>query len=301
MIKSYLLLIPSLALWVSCGGEKKSTENVVTDTVVTDTTTAAPALELVWSTDTVFKTPESVIYDQERDIYYVSNVNGVPTDKDNNGFISKLKTDGTVDSLQWITGLHAPKGMGIFKTSLFVTDIDKLVEIDIEKGNIKKTYPVKGAQFLNDVAIDTAGVVYFTDSGTNKIHTLKNGKVEEWKVNDTLNGPNGLYIEKDRIILSSMGTADLKAINIATKESTVLADSIGAGDGVEAMGGDGTYLVSDWYGQVFKVNPDNTKELLTDTRPVNKNAADIEYVKDKNLLLVPTFGANKVEAYKVNR
>src|SRR5256886_1138508 len=41
-----------------------------------------------------FLTPESVLHDPAQDIYFVSNINGGPTAKDNNGFISRVRPDG---------------------------------------------------------------------------------------------------------------------------------------------------------------------------------------------------------------
>src|SRR5437667_172839 len=43
-----------------------------------------------------FLTPESVKYDTAQDVYFVSNVNGGPLAKDNNGFISRVRPDGQV-------------------------------------------------------------------------------------------------------------------------------------------------------------------------------------------------------------
>src|SRR5205085_3158015 len=79
-----------------------------------------------------FKTPESVLYDEAGDRYIVTNINGGPVDKDNNGFISLVSPAGHVDSLAWIQGgrggvtLNAPKGTGIRGDTLFVADIDEL-------------------------------------------------------------------------------------------------------------------------------------------------------------------------------
>src|SRR5688572_25512308 len=67
--------------------------------------------------DVGFMTPESVLHDAAGDMYLVSNINGAPAAKDDNGFISRLRPDGQIDVLEWITGdsanvtLHAPKGM----------------------------------------------------------------------------------------------------------------------------------------------------------------------------------------------
>src|SRR5216684_5633777 len=48
-----------------------------------------------------FLTPESVLHDPVQDIYFVSNINGGPTTKDNNGFISRVRPDGAVENLKF--------------------------------------------------------------------------------------------------------------------------------------------------------------------------------------------------------
>lgn len=73
--------------------------------------------------------PESVLYDVERDRYLVSNINGDPTVADNNGFISEITPDGKMARAKFIaaggkTKLNAPKGSGIYKTTLYVADIN---------------------------------------------------------------------------------------------------------------------------------------------------------------------------------
>jgi len=69
----------------------------------------------LWETNADFKLPESVIYDKENDILYVSNMQGDPFTKDKNGFISKVDVDGKIIKLKWIEGLNAPKGLTISK------------------------------------------------------------------------------------------------------------------------------------------------------------------------------------------
>ena len=117
-----------------------------------------------WATERVLKTPESILYDEARDVLYVSNINGSPMGKDGNGFISKLSTGGEILDLEWVTGLNAPKGAGIAGGTLYVTDIDELVEIDIEAGVVVQRYAAPGAIFLNDLAVDRKGNVYISDS-----------------------------------------------------------------------------------------------------------------------------------------
>ena len=59
------------------------------------------------------------------DRYLVSNINGAPPAKDNNGFISRMAPDGTIEQLRFIAGgtggatLHAPRGMIIVGDTLW--------------------------------------------------------------------------------------------------------------------------------------------------------------------------------------
>ncbi len=105
----------------------------------------------LWSTDTIMQTPESVLYDVKNEVLYVANMN-LATEEDD-GFISRLNADGTVIELEWITGLKAPKGMGITDGKLFATDVDELAIIDIESATLLEKIPVEGAIFLNDLAV----------------------------------------------------------------------------------------------------------------------------------------------------
>src|SRR5215467_921955 len=109
----------------------------------------------LWETDTVLKVPESVLFDGANKVLYVSNIDGTdPWGKDGKGSIGKVGTDGKIIKVDWVTGLSAPKGMGIYKGKLYAADIDEIVEIDIAKASISKRIPVQNAQGLNDITID---------------------------------------------------------------------------------------------------------------------------------------------------
>ncbi|MFL6487862.1 MAG: hypothetical protein ACJ71D_14290, partial [Nitrososphaera sp.] len=129
-------------------------------------TTTTTKIEKVWETATGLKTPESVIYEPNENMLFVSNVDGQPDGKDNQGFISKVSPlNGSIIELNWVTGLNAPKGMTIINnntnttnnTLLYVSDITDLVEIDANNGKIINRYNAPGSAFLNDVASDNQG------------------------------------------------------------------------------------------------------------------------------------------------
>ncbi len=278
-----LLLLPMIVLWAASCQPKK--EILVTN---------PPTLELTWETDTLMTTSESVIYDESNNVLYVSNINGAPDGKDGNGFISKISLDGTLVTHKWIEGMDAPKGMGLYGGKLYVTDINRLHEIDIATGKIAKTYPVEGASFLNDITVDAKGNVYISDMDTHEILLFANGAVSKWLTGQT--APNGLLAEGNTLWMALWNDKTLNQIDIATQAVTLKSDSIENPDGIEAVG-DGGYLVSSWNGMVTYVSAEGKNTVLLDTRADSVSAADIEYIASKNLLLVPTFFKNTVRAY----
>src|SRR5688572_7211307 len=149
-----------------------------------------PTIKSLWQTDTVLTTVESVIYDPANDVLYVSNIAGEPSTKDGNGSIGKVGLDGKVIAAQWIKGMDAPKGIGIWNGKLFVADIDRIHEVDIATATIANSHAVEGAQFLNDITVGSDGRVYISDMNTGIIHVLENGAVSKWL--EGLDAPNGL-------------------------------------------------------------------------------------------------------------
>lgn len=247
-----------------------------------------------WSTSKELKVPESVMYDKASQILYVSNINGKPTEKNHMGFISKISLDGKVDTLEWVGGLNAPKGMGIKGNVLYVTDIDRVHAIDKNKGDIIKTYDVSGAKFLNDIAIDAEGNVYITDMVAKKVLILKNNEVNTWIDLKDYVKPNGLFMEDPDLLV---GTADgLLRIDLQTKGIKMEIPHKGGIDGLKKVE-KGKYIVSDWKGKTQLIENGKDPMVLLDTTNDKINAADLEYISDKKLVLIPTFFDNRVVAY----
>ncbi|MFC2112187.1 ATP-binding protein, partial [Bacteroidota bacterium] len=126
---------------------------------------------------------------------YVACINGSPWERDGQGFIALLNLDGSLKSERWVTGLDAPKGMGVYDGQLYVADMDQIVVIDIESAEVQVKIQVPGAAQLNDIAIDDKGKVYFTDSETGWIWTMEDGKPEKW-VEGNFERPGSVYSQK---------------------------------------------------------------------------------------------------------
>lgn len=253
---------------------------------------SAQSLTKIWTTTAGLKTPESALFDAKSNRIYVSNIDGEPSTKDGNGFISVLDLDGKMNKLKWVTGLNAPKGQAIYEDNLYVADIDELVIISIKDAKINHRIKVEHAKFLNDVTVSEDGTIFVSDMQDNKIYAYVHGKLNLWSDDKLINNPNGLWAEKGKLYI---GTNQLLQADIKSKEIKVLVDKCGGIDGLEKIE-TGQFIYSNWEGRIF-VTKGNESIKLLDT--VGKqNTADIDYVPGKNLVLVPTFMANSVDAYE---
>lgn len=277
----------ALALW-SCGGSQNGNKTAGTPTVT-------PELTQVWKSDTIFTGSESTLYDPSADIIYVSNGNTKAGDKDNDGFISRINTDGTIRDLRWVEGnLHAPKGMALLDGKLYVTDIDEVKVIDVASATLEKTIPIEGAVFLNDVATD-GHQVYFSDSQIGSIHALATDG--SYKTVSTTNaGVNGLECHDGHLYaLDGEGLKKFSKDGKYTQE--VINTEVTGGDGLVILN-DSTFVASRWHGEIFFIRGDKTTVLL-DTQAEESKTADIGFVPGQNLVIVPTFLKNEVAAYKL--
>ena len=255
---------------------------------------SAQKLEKVWESKAELKTPESVLYDAESDIIYVANINGDPSTKDGNGFISILNHDGSEKNLHWIKKLNAPKGMAIFEGKLYVSDIDHLIEIDIEKGKIIEKYAALDAVFLNDVAACMNGMIFVSDTRTSRIYVLNNGELKVWMEGEPFQSPNGLFTEKGKLFV---GDTNIYEVDILTQKINTVVEDAGGVDGLE-KNNNGDFVFSNWPGKIFiHKNGENIK--LLDSTEKNINTADIDFALKYDLILVPTFFDNRVVAYKI--
>jgi hypothetical protein len=292
-MKTFLIFFVLTTL-ISCNSTKKK------DTSKAETQAAGPShkIELVWESDTLLRTPESVLIDRERNVLYVSNVNLNPWEKDGNGFISKMDMQGNITELKWIEGLHGPKGMGILGNSLFIADIDMLVEANIETGEIINKTEFEGEPQLNDITVGQDGIVYVSGSGSQKIYAVENGNVTEYLEGEEGERFNGLYWEKDRMLLITSASSQFKEINHKTKEVEIIAGNMGHGDAIAPVG-DGGYLCTSWTGKIFYVSAGGETTTLLDTEALEENAADLDYSIQNKTLYVPTFFKNQVKAYQL--
>jgi sugar lactone lactonase YvrE len=209
---------------------------------------------------------------------------------------------------QWVTGLNAPKGMMLHGERLYVSDVNRLVAIQVKTGRIVASYLAPNAIFLNDVTVDGAGRIYVSDMVDDAIYRLDGNVFELWLKSPALENPNGLKVESDELRVAAWGVmtdgfatkvpGHLKSVSIQTKTITSLGNGTPVGnlDGLEPDGR-GNYLVTDWLaGGLYRIAPTGEAELLLD---LNQGSADLLVLDGGRLAIIPMMMDGTLRAYKI--
>jgi Gluconolactonase len=269
---------------------------------------AAAAPELIWEAKG-FVGPESVVYDETREVLYVSNMGTHGEGQTvGDGFISRVSVDGKILEPRWVTGFDNPKGLALANGRLYVGDDRDLVEIDVAAGKVVGRYaPEDGPGDFNDCTADPEGNVYVSSGRLGEIFRLSGGKFESWtKLDRSKTGwINGLRAEKDRLLLGGWtvrgadGKEQLGHISILSFKdkslSRIGSEPVCHVDGIEPDGKNG-YTVTDWIsGDVLHVSAEGK---VTPVMKLVKGTADHEYIVEKKEMLVPLMNDNVLRAYR---
>ncbi len=246
-----------------------------------------------------FLVPETIAYDPKRNIFYVSNYD-IYHFSFNGGlqYISAVSPEGEVLETKWAEGLSNPTGMVMRGDRLFVVERAGVVEIDTSDGGIINRYPIPGARFLNDIAVDGDGRLYVSDSRGGGVFRLAGDAVEQWLSGREITQPNGLHILEGKLIVAENSDSSIRTFDLDTKNMRVIATIPGGVlDGIED-GGDGNLLVSHFEGRLYRVSFDGKVEKLLDTSGPGMRCANFAHIPGSNLLAVPTFEGNRVVLYR---
>ncbi len=253
----------------------------------------APEIKL-----TGFSHPESIIYDEASEYFYVSNM----ADRtEGDGYISRISRKWKKQEHDWVKGLNDPKGLVVKGDRLYVTDVTVLVEIDLNTGEILRRIPVEGAQSLNDPAIDERGNIFFTDLAGNSIFYLnETDEVVSWLSSPELEKPNGLWVTPEVILVAGWGEDQngnfLKADRTTKEISRISMEGIGNMDGIQPKGSE-EFFISDWAtGKIYSIDMNgNLTVILTS----EKSSGDILYLEDENKLYLPMNHQNEIWIYNL--
>lgn len=298
MNSSIISLLLILLLFCSCSPSETDESESLGWESVQDTTMRVQSV-------TGFDGPEAVRYDPDQDVYFVSNFNGDGNDRDANGYISKLLPDGTLESLQFITGteeypLHAPRGMYITGDTLWAADIDGVHGFNRTTGEQVQFIDFTGLEpgFLNDIAATPNGTLYVTDTGNSTLYRIDNTTPSV--VHDELpHAPNGITLDPDSetLILAPWGGAlTFHAWNADSEELTEFATAQSGGnmDGIEFY--NGRLLAASQADSSLHVIS-GEEDLIHITMP--GRPADIGLDTERNQVAVPYIALNRVDIWQL--
>jgi len=266
-----------------------------------------PAAEPLIVREAGFATPESILHDPLTDIYYVSNINGSPTEEDDNGFISAVSPTGEVLNLKWADGatdsvtLHAPKGMTVVGDFLYVADINTIRRFDRQTGGPRGETRIPGVTFLNDLYATRDGSIYFTDtglragagglepSGTDGVYRLRaDGGLDTLAIGEALGRPNGIVLVGDTVWVVSFGSGELYRVEGGQKVDAVKLPQ-GQLDGLVVANNE--MYISSWEGSsILRGLPSGFTVVLEGVQA----PADLGYDGFRHRLLVPLFNSNEI-------
>jgi DNA-binding beta-propeller fold protein YncE len=248
--------------------------------------------------------PEAVRYDPEQDVYFIANFGPRADDtRDANGYISRVRPDGSIESQRFMTGtaaapLHQPRGMAIRGDTLWVADADGV------HGFLRRTgahaafvdFTAHEPGFLNDIAVGPDGRLYITDTGRGRIYRIT-GSAAELAVEDSMTGPpNGITWDAGRgqFLLATWGDArTLRAWDPASGTITEL-DSMPGGrhDGIELV--DGAVVVTSQRDSMIYAVVDGRPHPIIRTVGA---PADIGIDTRRRRIAVPYVALNRVDIW----
>ncbi|MBM4122915.1 MAG: hypothetical protein FJ249_10040 [Nitrospira sp.] len=264
---------------------------------------------------TGLQAPESFLADPSGKQYFISNANGDPDIKDNNGFITKLDQTGTVTNLQFIHGgqgdiiLHAPKGMAIVNRTLYVVDLDALRGFDKETGRALVTVsfasqpsPNGRSVALADLVADSQGLLYASDTDADTIYRIDTTKQHAVSVlvrDQALAGPRGLALhpKTGHLIVASWNKGKILEVSLDGKVTELVSNGFFSSrfhnlNGVDFDSWGNLYVADFTAGKVWRMRPDRHFDVIAEYLP---SPADIGVDRENHLILVPYHYGNAAE------
>ena len=268
-----------------------------------------------------FRGPESVRYDPDQDVYFISNINGGMSARDGNGYIMRVSAGNTADATIFVQSgrggitLDAPKGLALHGDTLWVTDIDQVRGFDRRTGAAVATVDLRPehAGFLNDIAVGPDGALYLTDTGIrveprgripiggDRIFRIGAGTaVTVVAAGDSLHWPNGLGWDSRHSRWIVAPFADLVSYVLTLDGAGLrrigVAGSRGQFDGVEVLP-DGRLLVTSWGDSaVYLVTDSSSRRVISGL----VSPADLGLDTRRNVLAVPMPNRDRVEYWALS-
>jgi outer membrane protein assembly factor BamB len=253
-----------------------------------------------------FRFAESCVYDPVRNLIVVMNA-GVPQNmQKNDGYVSLLNPDGSVHTTKWIGAsrkgltLNHPLGTAIHNGTLYTADIDVVRTFDLASGKPGRAYPVKGATFLNGIAVNKEGTIFVSNSKPeSRVYKITaNGDVSLFVDGKPLDIPNGVAIDQDgNVVVVNVGNNDVMTFDPANGKLLRTEHAAeGGNDGLVILPDGTKYVSSVRFGSVSKIRPGKPAKVIASGIP---SAASMGYDSKQKQLIIPMNNNNAVAFIKL--
>ena len=258
----------------------------------------------------VFSQPESAYFytsgSTDPGVYFISSTNG-----DDVGWVSKLAADGSMIDSRWATDLRHPMGMRVSGKRLWINNTTEIVGLNLDNPNDRIVHPIDGAISLNDLATDSSGHAYLSDSMNSRVVRVDLATGENSTYISTLpSSPNGVLVQGDRLYIASWGVmsdrpeeraewitktaGDLYWVSLkdSKKSRHIIVPELGNLDGVE-IDQKGNIYVSDWEsGKLYKIS--SGAKMVVDLGLYGQGLADIGLNSLTGELVLPVMLSSEV-------
>lgn len=250
--------------------------------------------------------PESAHWHAGSQSWYVSSLGGgMSVERDGIGWITRFSADGQLLEARWINGLDAPTGLTSHGNTLYAVDRAGVLEIDVGTHRVLRTIALPDAVTPNDIAAAADGTLYVSDMAGNRIYRIAPGEdAEAWLQDENLEGPNGLWVDGDMLLVATWGPAKapgsiettrpgrLLEVNLTNRQLRVLFDghSIGHLDGLVRRGE--WLYVTDWMvGAVLRISSSGAVQTVLTGLP---GLADLGIDTENGALGIPAMRDNRL-------
>ena len=258
----------------------------------------------------VFSQPESAYFytsgSTDPGVYFISSTNG-----DDVGWVSKLAADGSMINSRWATDLRHPMGMRVSGKRLWINNTTEIVGLNLDNPDDRIVHPIDGAISLNDLATDSSGHAYLSDSMNSRVVRVDLATGENSIYISTLpSSPNGVLVQGDRLYIASWGVmsdrpeeraewitktaGDLYWVSLkdSKKSRHIIVPELGNLDGVE-IDQKGNIYVSDWEsGKLYKIS--SGAKMVVDLGQYGQGLADIGLNSLTGELVLPVMLSSEV-------
>ena len=264
---------------------------------------------------------ESCSYDATRGVIVVPNRGVTQNVQANDGFVSLINHDGSVNTARWIgvqapadraklspaLVLNEPYGSDIVNGKLYVADRDGgtsatdpstavVRAFDMKTGAPAGEWRLPGVEWINDIEVTDDGTIYATRTIGGTSSTPDPATFQVWKIapNGTatvfaqgapLNLPNGVAFDPQGNVVV-VNTGDDAVLTFSRDARLLKTEHAGqpGSDGLVIMPDGTKYVSSVRNGGVSRIRPNQPAELIARNIP---SAASMCYDAGANQLVIP--------------